>query len=385
MLSLKRLNPLSKSKASITNANAFKPQKRANTSNKLFFPTFESRSSILFWVGFVVFFSLYGLATGSVFLKTWWDVFVFYIDLVLTYGFIVLFVVGYVHSISERLMDMPRRKMIETIVMVELILVPLATVATAVVKYLLVSVPTSLTDLMLFVATNTLMTLAFTMLFIYYFNMQYEKVRRYQQRFQRQLMEQNEQLKARITPHFFFNMLNTMQYLIETDKEKAMSMVEHVSTLYRVSFKDITEVAMLDEIALCQHYLNIEQYRFGSKLIVQWDLPDEDLLYDMVISSLTLQLVIEKMIVFVVEMTTATIFLTIRIDWQDDWVTIEVKANMPSNAQETIGKHMDRELSFNNQRDILRQFYGHEASIEHYYDQHGIETTIGYPLKDVAY
>lgn len=146
MLSLKRLNPLSKSKASITNANAFKPQKRANTSNKLFFPTFESRSSILFWVGFVVFFSVYGLATSSVFLKTWWDVFVFYIDLVLTYGFIVLFVVGYVHSISERLMDMPRRKMIETIVMVELILVPLATVATAVVKYLLVRVPTSLTD-----------------------------------------------------------------------------------------------------------------------------------------------------------------------------------------------------------------------------------------------
>ena len=83
-----------------------------------------------------------------------------------------------------------------------------------------------------------------------YFEIQYQNIRRVELRTQQKLIEQNEQLKARITPHFFFNLLNTMQYLIETDPYEAERMIRHISNLYRVSFDETREIALLDEMAL---------------------------------------------------------------------------------------------------------------------------------------
>lgn len=73
-----------------------------------------------------------------------------------------------------------------------------------------------------------------------------------------------------------------MQYLIESDPYEAEVMVRHVSTLYRVSFDETREIALMDEIELCESYLVNGKYRFDSKLKVTWQLPDADLLYDMV-------------------------------------------------------------------------------------------------------
>lgn len=385
MLSTKWRNPFAKSEGSIAKASTLKPQNRIKDDKKLFFPTFENRKSVMFWVGYVLFFSVYGLAASSVFLNTWWDTWFFFLDLFLTFGFITLFVVGYIYFTSERFVEMPRKQLLQTILGIEIVLVPIATIVTAIVKYILVKVPTSLSDLALFIVINTVMAVAFSALFIYYFYLQYEKVQRYQQRFQHQLMEQNEQLKARITPHFFFNMLNTMQYLIETDPQQAEKLVQDVSILYRASFDDTKEVALLDEIELCQRYLAIEQYRFGEKFNVTWELPDEDLLYDMVISSLTLQLVLEKMIVLVVELTMEVINLNILIEWVNDQVTIEVSVNIPAIAYESITQNLEKNLSFGNQTQILRQYFGKTASIDYDYWVGQVTTYIRYPLKDAAY
>ncbi|MBR7551314.1 hypothetical protein KC220_22500, partial [Mycobacterium tuberculosis] len=92
---------------------------------------------------------------------------------------------------------------------------------------------------------------------------------------------------------------------------------------YRVSFDETREIALLDEMALCESYLSIEKYRFDKKLKVTWQLPDEDLLYDMVITSLSLQMVIEKLIVLIVENSTDPIHITISIDWQNDVAKID--------------------------------------------------------------
>lgn len=384
MLSPKRRNPFAKSSASITNAPIIKPLIQERRSNKLFIPTFDSRSAILFWLSMVGFFACYGLCTKAVIIHSWDMLAMTLFDLLVTNALIVGIIVGYVYINSPKLAPLSSKQLFGHTMLATLIITPIATLLAELLLHVLVDYPLTLSRFLLYSSLNTLMAFAAVTVLFYYFLMQYQQISRYQQHFQRQLLEQNEQLKARITPHFFFNMLNTLQYLIETDPVAAEEMVRNISNLYRVSFDETKEIALLDEIELCQYYLQIEQYRFGSKLSVVWQLPDEDLLYDMVISALSLQLVIEKMIVFVVEMTTERIELCIDISWHHDWVEIIVTVNVPIDIEGFICHSLSQKLSFANQTAMLQHYYGNTAQIHCDYQQQQLKTTIGYVLKDVA-
>lgn len=82
--------------------------------------------------------------------------------------------------------------------------------------------------------------------------------------------------------------------LIESNPARASALLQHVSALFRASFNGAREISFEEEIALCEHYLAIESSRLADKLEVSWQLPDEDVMYDMVITALTLQSVLEK-------------------------------------------------------------------------------------------
>lgn len=84
-------------------------------------------------------------------------------------------------------------------------------------------------------------------------------------------------LQARINPHFFFNTLNTISSLLNEDPEEADEVVQRLSDLFRYTFKaaDAGEVRLDEEIEFTRGYLAIEQARFGTRLMVEWDLePD---------------------------------------------------------------------------------------------------------------
>ena len=175
-----------------------------------------------------------------------------------------------------------------------------------------------------------------------------------------------------------------MQYLIEVNPKQAEVLIKHVSNLYRNSFESVREIALLDEIALCKEYLSIEQYRFDDKLLVQWELPDEDMLYDMVIVSRTLLQVIEKTIVLVVENSSSMIELVISILWLDDRVRIAVKANLPETITLVVNDSPYAVFDYTNLNEILRQYYGAKAQVTVEHKQAWLITHIEYPLKDVA-
>ena len=81
------------------------------------------------------------------------------------------------------------------------------------------------------------------------------------------------ELQSRIRPHFLFNALNTAIALVRVDPERAESVLEDLSELFRVALADVgTSVSLLEEIALAQRYLAIEQVRFGQRLNVSWDI-----------------------------------------------------------------------------------------------------------------
>jgi sensor histidine kinase YesM len=75
-------------------------------------------------------------------------------------------------------------------------------------------------------------------------------------------------LKNQIDPHFMFNSLNSLSYLIHTSPPKAAEFTENLAEVYRyiLSQKDRTLVLLEDELAFTHQYAALLQLRFGDAL-----------------------------------------------------------------------------------------------------------------------
>lgn len=370
--------------ASITNLKAVTPTIPQKSGEKLFIPTFESVSSVIFWVMWAVFLAFYGLAVKSSEIYSFNQACFLFADYFVNNVLIALFNIGYLHLSKNQLKQQPYAEVAKRFLTYSLVLTPIASLLANVVVMLLFNNPIEPVTLLIYSVFNMVVGVLFFGLLLFYFASQDKKIAEQYAIYQQDLLEQNERLKARITPHFFFNMLNTVQYLVEQDPIQAQNMLRSVSSLYRACFNGEYEIAFQDEIDICKHYLNIENYRFQDKLLVSWQLPEEDLLYDMTIMSLTLQLVLEKMIVFIVEMTISVTYIDVIVDWQDDWVEIQVRTSILQELSNKTKENIANNLTFNHQTQVLKNAYGEDSSLDYHYDGADFVVDIQYPLKDIA-
>jgi sensor histidine kinase YesM len=84
-----------------------------------------------------------------------------------------------------------------------------------------------------------------------------------------------ESLKNKIDPHFIFNSLNTLSYLIETNSVAAREFCDGLSDVYRYILrnKNTSFVPLTDEMLFLKNYRSLLQVRFGEA--VQFDIEDE--------------------------------------------------------------------------------------------------------------
>jgi sensor histidine kinase YesM len=75
-------------------------------------------------------------------------------------------------------------------------------------------------------------------------------------------------LKHQIDPHFMFNSLNSLSYLISTDAEKASLFTDNLAEVYRyiLSQKDQTLVLLEDELEFTHKYTQLLHLRFGDAI-----------------------------------------------------------------------------------------------------------------------
>ncbi|HEX5172001.1 MAG TPA: histidine kinase [Cyclobacteriaceae bacterium] len=80
-----------------------------------------------------------------------------------------------------------------------------------------------------------------------------------------------EALKNQIDPHFMFNSLNSLSYLISTNPHKATQFTENLADIYRyiLSQKDQTLVLLEDELNFTKKYIDLLELRFGKALTVR--------------------------------------------------------------------------------------------------------------------
>ena len=106
-------------------------------------------------------------------------------------------------------------------------------------------------------------------------------------------------------------------------------------------------------------------------------------MYDMVITALTLQSVIEKMLLTVVEMTTETIHIDIKVTWIHHRVAITLIVQLPKKTlivNHDLRQHMD----FYIQAQRLRSYFGQSSNIQSTVTTQQVITIIDYPLQDVS-
>ena len=230
---------------------------------------------------------------------------------------------------------------------------------------------------------NAIITIGFTLVFLLYCLRRHRELILLKQSFEDKLTAQDDILKSRISPHFFFNTINSLVSLTETNSPEAADLLQHISALFRASFNGALEISFEEEIALCEHYLAIESCRLADKLEVRWELPEEDVMYDMVITALTLQIVLEKMLLNVVEMTTETIFIDIIVTWEQHHVTIKITVQLPAKTF-MITHELRQQIDFSIQAERLRAHFGRSADIQSTFNSKQILTVINYPLQDVG-
>ncbi|CAM5214937.1 sensor histidine kinase [Alishewanella longhuensis] len=110
-------------------------------------------------------------------------------------------------------------------------------------------------------------------------------------------------LQARIRPHFLFNSLNTVAELIHSDQTAAEQALLNLADLFRAAMASTERIPLAEELALCQQYLSLEQWRLGNKLNINWQVPDA--LPAVALPALTIQPLLENAIQYGFETRTS--------------------------------------------------------------------------------
>lgn len=172
------------------------------------------------------------------------------------------------------------------------------------------------------------------------------------------LSAQVQAMQSRIQPHFLFNTMNSIASLIQSDPEAAEAAVEDLAALFRASLAEATvEVPLHEELALCERYLRIEQWRLGERLQVRWQ--TDGLPSALPIPALTLQPLLENAITHGIQQLPAG--GEVRVEGVYDHGRLQLRVSNPLSA--TAPSRSGNQLALDNIGHRLRALYGDDARL----------------------
>ncbi len=173
-----------------------------------------------------------------------------------------------------------------------------------------------------------------------------------------------ETLQYQLRPHFLFNLLNTLAYLIRTDPARARALTLDLADFLRYTLSRGDEQTSLeDELEQITRYLELERARFGEELHVVRQI-DARLASEVHVPPLLLQPLVENAIQHAARDGKLTI--TLRA-WRDDHDTLYLQVlddgpgpPSPAPAARTRG---GGGVGLQNVRERLDRFYQGRASL----------------------
>ncbi|WES98732.1 histidine kinase [Chryseobacterium arthrosphaerae] len=110
------------------------------------------------------------------------------------------------------------------------------------------------------------------------------------------LAAQYELLKQQVNPHFLFNSLNTLKYMVESHDNQSTEFIIKLADFYRFTLGSLklNLLPLKEELNIMESYVYLLKARFEEGLIVSQNLPPE--IYGTFIPPFTLQLLVENCI-----------------------------------------------------------------------------------------
>ncbi|MET6758010.1 histidine kinase [Pseudoalteromonas sp. NCIMB_1079] len=165
-------------------------------------------------------------------------------------------------------------------------------------------------------------------------------------------------LQARIRPHFLYNSLNTAAELTHHDADAAEQAILALAALSQAAMHSGKNVSLDDEITLSKQYIALETWRFGNRLRVNWQIPNE--LPALSIPCLTLQPLIENAVCHGVEPSETGAVIKVELHVTSGYLTIIVTNPI---AVATTNTRPSNGMALENIRQRLNIYYTGKAQL----------------------
>ena len=186
-------------------------------------------------------------------------------------------------------------------------------------------------------------------------------------------------LQARIRPHFLFNSITAVLSLIRSDPRRAESALEDMADLFRVLMRDNRQLApLLNEVALCKQYLDLEKLRLGSRLRIEWHV--DNMPKDAMVPPLVLQPLLENAVYHGIEPSSAPGVIAINIFLRRG----EVHAILRNPYQVGSRHKGGNKMALANIRERLALHFDAEAGLESKVNKEIYEVHIRMPYRTVS-
>lgn len=223
-----------------------------------------------------------------------------------------------------------------------------------------------------------ILLIAFLGSVVYHFYNTYKNREKIASRLQAQLAQAELQvLKMQLQPHFLFNTLHAISSLMHKDLDAADETMARLGDFLRYTLESVgvQEVELGQELEILNHYLEIEHIRFGDRLTVRKQVPD-DLLVAMV-PNLILQPIVENAIRYGVAPLESGGCIEISAQKTNGRIRIAVcddGPGLPAGSKEGIG--------LSNTRARLEQLYGANQGFSYANKlKGGMCVTLEFPLR----
>lgn len=102
-----------------------------------------------------------------------------------------------------------------------------------------------------------------------------------------------KQLEAQFNPHFLFNTLETLKYMIKMDSEAAVRIVLSMANLLRYSINyEIEKIKLIDDIKYIEDYLLIQKFKFSKRM--DYSIEVEPEAANLIVPKLIIQPIVEN-------------------------------------------------------------------------------------------
>ena len=141
-------------------------------------------------------------------------------------------------------------------------------------------------------------------------------------------------LQTQINPHFIYNTLDNIKYLIFSEPDKAAYLIERFTHILRYSINNTKhDVPLYEDMEYIQDYLYIQNTRFGSRFVCSIDIQEECNRYN--VPKLLLQPLIENSIKYGFKKR-MDIAVAIRGWCEEDSMVLTVEDNGPGVPRTTL-------------------------------------------------